>query len=188
MHFDALLLAEITMNPRRTRSSIDRRSECERRASFAQINASWAIEGQLMDAADLMLQEQLIRGELTHEQAIDEVKRCYPVERASADRSESDRQRRAIQIDAASPTKHPFTLILPTLRASPRRGGGFPLFLSHLMPVPGVTQSRASLWLRYRKAVTRRAGRCVTLCYSGKSWLGGVIGWLIERLRQLPRS
>jgi hypothetical protein len=68
--------------PRRTA-----RSEATRRASFAQINASWAIEGQVMDAADLAMQERLIRGELTHEQAIETVKDRYRTGRARAARS-----------------------------------------------------------------------------------------------------
>lgn len=62
-----------------TRHSHSSRTLAERRASFAQINASWAIEGQVMDAADLVMQERLIRGEITHEQAIEEVNRRYRI-------------------------------------------------------------------------------------------------------------
>lgn len=69
------------------RPLIDHRTQAQRRAPFAQINASWAIEGQVMDAAGLTLQERLIRGEITHEQAIEAVKRRYRIEDASADRS-----------------------------------------------------------------------------------------------------
>lgn len=63
------------------------RTASDRRASFAQINASWAIEGQVMDTVDLAMQEQLVRGEITHEQAIEEVKRRYRIGSANIDRS-----------------------------------------------------------------------------------------------------
>jgi hypothetical protein len=49
-----------------------RTTEEERRASFAQANASCAIEGLQMDAADLAIQERIVRGEITHEEAISE--------------------------------------------------------------------------------------------------------------------
>lgn len=55
------------------------------RSAFAQINASWSIEGQAMDAADLALQSRVIAGELTTEQAIEIVKRRYQLDSTSND-------------------------------------------------------------------------------------------------------
>jgi len=46
------------------------RTEEERRTSFQQINANCAIEGQIMDVADLAVQERIIRGEVSHETAV----------------------------------------------------------------------------------------------------------------------
>lgn len=51
----------------------------ERRSRFAQINASWAIEGMIVDEADLAMQERIIRGEITAEEAIDELKDRYAI-------------------------------------------------------------------------------------------------------------
>lgn len=56
---------------------MDRRTAAERRASFEQINASIGIEGHEMAPADLQLQERVIRGELTHEQAIAQVRKEF---------------------------------------------------------------------------------------------------------------
>ena len=53
---------------------MDRRSSQERRESFAQINASSAIEGHVMDRADLRIQERVIRGEVTHEEAVAQIR------------------------------------------------------------------------------------------------------------------
>ena len=47
-------------------------TEEQRRAAFAQANASCAIEGLPMDAVDLAVQERIIRGEITDEEAISE--------------------------------------------------------------------------------------------------------------------
>ena len=52
---------------------MDKRTEEERRRSFQRINANCAIEGLVMDEADLAAQEQVIRGEVTHEEAVTEV-------------------------------------------------------------------------------------------------------------------
>ena len=56
---------------------MDRRSEAERRESFRQINANISIEGVVMDASDVHLQSRVIRGELTHEEAIAEVRKDF---------------------------------------------------------------------------------------------------------------
>jgi hypothetical protein len=53
--------------------------QCARRSRFAQINASWAIEGQIVDEADLAMQERIIRGEITAKEAIDELKDRYAI-------------------------------------------------------------------------------------------------------------
>lgn len=55
------------------------RAESELRSRFAQINASWAIEGQIVDEADLAMQERIIRGEITAQEAIDELKDRYAI-------------------------------------------------------------------------------------------------------------
>ena len=52
---------------------MDKRTEQERRESFRQINANCAIEGQVMNEADLAVQERVIRGEVTHDEAVTEV-------------------------------------------------------------------------------------------------------------------
>lgn len=41
-----------------------------RRAQFVQANASLALEGFEMSADDLVIQERVIKGELTHDQAV----------------------------------------------------------------------------------------------------------------------
>jgi len=42
----------------------------KRRASFRHINASFALDGLIADKAELALQEEIIQGRLTAEQAI----------------------------------------------------------------------------------------------------------------------
>lgn len=42
----------------------------ERRAQFAQANASLALEGMAMDAGDLAIQEAVIAGRLTPDEAV----------------------------------------------------------------------------------------------------------------------
>ncbi|HEU4602918.1 MAG TPA: antitoxin VbhA family protein [Steroidobacteraceae bacterium] len=59
--------------------SSKRRTKSDRRSRFTQINASWAIEGQIVDEADLAMQERIIRGEITAEEAIDELKDRYAI-------------------------------------------------------------------------------------------------------------
>lgn len=59
------------------RMRTQKRSKEARRRSFEQINASWAIEGQVMDAADLELQAKLISRRVTHEQALLQLRRRY---------------------------------------------------------------------------------------------------------------
>lgn len=46
--------------------------EAERREQFRQANASQALEGLQMDANDLAIQEKVIKGELTSDQAVAE--------------------------------------------------------------------------------------------------------------------
>lgn len=46
--------------------------KAERREQFRQANASQALEGLRMDANDLALQERVIKGELTPDQAVAE--------------------------------------------------------------------------------------------------------------------
>jgi Antitoxin VbhA len=58
-------------------TAVDRRTPGERRESFAQINASSAIEGHVMDRADLQMQERVIRGELTHDEAVAQIRREF---------------------------------------------------------------------------------------------------------------
>ena len=58
---------------------MDRRTPSQRRESFAQINASWAIEGQQMDVRDRYYQERIINGEMTHEEVIAHIKAEHEV-------------------------------------------------------------------------------------------------------------
>jgi len=62
------------------RRAIDRRSKSQRRADWAQINASFAIEGLLPSEKELALQERLICGAITHEQALTQARRRYGLE------------------------------------------------------------------------------------------------------------
>jgi hypothetical protein len=50
------------------------------RESFRQVNASCAIEGMVMTAEDLALQERVIQGELTHDEAIAEARKAFDIE------------------------------------------------------------------------------------------------------------
>ena len=52
---------------------------------FDQINASWAIEGQVMDARDLHLQQRIARGEVTAEEAIQQLREEFGVGGSDAD-------------------------------------------------------------------------------------------------------
>ena len=58
---------------------MDRRTPSQRRESFEQINASWAIEGQHMDVRDRYYQERIINGEMTHEEVIAHIKAEHEV-------------------------------------------------------------------------------------------------------------
>jgi hypothetical protein len=55
------------------------RTESERRFRLTQINASLAIEGQIVDEADLAIQERIIRGEISVQEAIDKLKDRYAI-------------------------------------------------------------------------------------------------------------
>jgi hypothetical protein len=58
------------MTANQKRAAITHAPADARRASFEQINANCSIEGLTMDAMDLQVQEQIISGALTHEEAI----------------------------------------------------------------------------------------------------------------------
>lgn len=49
----------------------DSRQEAIRRENFRQVNASLSLEGMEMDPESLALQERIIKGEISHQQAID---------------------------------------------------------------------------------------------------------------------
>lgn len=53
----------------------DRRGQEQRRADFGQANASLALEGVVMSDDDLAVQSLLIRGEITHDEAV----QCYRI-------------------------------------------------------------------------------------------------------------
>lgn len=59
---------------------MDKRTEAQRRESFRQVNASCAIEERVMTAEDLALQERVICGPITHEEALAEVRKEYGLE------------------------------------------------------------------------------------------------------------
>lgn len=61
------------------------RTPKQKQESFEQINASWAIEGQVMDARDLYNQRRIISGEATHEEILDQLREEYGVKGPGSD-------------------------------------------------------------------------------------------------------
>ena len=51
-----------------------------RQDSFAQVAASWAIEGQVMDEADRQVQREIAAGRLSHESAVRRWRVAYGVQ------------------------------------------------------------------------------------------------------------